>query len=100
MDEKKFAHASDTKQLLMAFLERFKAGSPTDSALYWVSEKPTRIACLFEKEHGLKVSNRSVKQLLLELGYHYRKQSKQLATGAYTQPSAIQSFPSFFSWCL
>ncbi len=83
--KKKFAQASTTQQLLLTFIERFKAGSPTDPDWYWVSEKPQRIACLFQQEYGLKISNRSVKIRLVQLGYHYRKQAKQLATGTYDQ---------------
>lgn len=32
-----------------------------------------------------RISNGSFKRLLKEVGYGYRKQSKQLATGTYTQ---------------
>jgi len=37
----------------------------------------------FEQQHQIKVSNGLVKRLLKELGYSYRKQSKQIATGSY-----------------
>ncbi len=42
-------------------------------------------ALAFEEAHQEKVSHGSVKRLLQELGYGYRKQSKQLATGVYAQ---------------
>ena len=71
--------------LLSAFIETFKAGSPTDDQVYWVSVKPWQIAALFYEKHHLQVSHGLVKQLLKELGYAYRKQSKQLTTGNYTR---------------
>jgi len=66
-------------------IESYKAGSPTDSSVYWISLKPFAIARLFEKQHQIKVSTGIVKRLLKELGYGYRQQSKQLATGSYAQ---------------
>jgi hypothetical protein len=81
--EKKTAQHPELKQLLIAFIERHKAGSPTDSTVYWISLKPCAIAQLFEQQHQIKVSNGLVKRLLKGLGYGYRKQSKQLATGSY-----------------
>lgn len=66
-------------------IERYKAGSPTDSSIFWISLKPYAIAKLFEEEHHIKISNRFIKQVLKELGYGFRKQAKQLATGNYTR---------------
>lgn len=63
-------------------IESHKAGSPTDSSVFWISLKPYAIARIFEQQHKIKVSNGLVKRLLRELGYGYRKQSKQLATGS------------------
>lgn len=83
--EKKTTKNPEIKQLLTAFIESHKAGSPTDSTVYWISLKPCAIAQLFEEQHQIKVSNGVVKRLLKELGYAYRKQSKQLATGNYAQ---------------
>jgi hypothetical protein len=70
---------------LIAFIERYKAGSPTDASVYWVSKKPRQLALAFNEEYNQQVSNGSVKRLLKELGYGYRKQAKQLATGTYAQ---------------
>ena len=81
--EKKTTEHPELKQLLAAFIEKHKAGSPTDSDVYWVGHKPHAIARLFEQEHQIKVSNGVVKRLLKELGYSFRKQSKQIATGSY-----------------
>ena len=70
---------------MVEFIESHKAGSPTDKDVYWIGLKPTKIAQLFYDKHKIKVSHRSVKRLLKKLGYGYRKQSKQLATGIYGQ---------------
>lgn len=68
--------------LLSAFIERHKAGSPTEAGVYWVSLKPWQLAARFFQEHQLKVSHGLVKRHLRQLGYGYRKQAKQLATGS------------------
>jgi len=81
--EKKTVKHPEIRQLLIALIDRHKAGSPTDSHVYWISMKPWAIAQLFEQQHQIKVSNGLVKRLLKELGYSYRKQSKQIATGSY-----------------
>jgi len=82
---KKFCQNFDLRAQLVVFIERFKAGSPTDSSVFWVTKKPKELAQLFNEEHKSSVSNGCFKRLLKELGYGYRKQSKQLATGNYTQ---------------
>jgi hypothetical protein len=71
--------------LLSALIERHKAGSPTEAGVYWISLKPWQVAALFYEEHQIKVSHGVVKRLLKQLGYGYRKQSKQLATGSYAR---------------
>lgn len=81
--EKKTDKFPETRELLIALVERYKAGSPTQEGVYWISLKPYSIVKLFEQEHNIKISNTTVKRLLKELGYGYRKQSKQLATGSY-----------------
>jgi len=86
--EKKTEKNPEIKELLTALIESHKAGSPTDSNIYWICLKPCTIARIFEKQHHIKVSNGVVKRLLKELGYSYRKQSKQLATGSYAQRDA------------
>ncbi len=83
MAEKKTEKYPDLQVLLGALIESHKAGSPTDEGVYWISLKPCAIAKLFYEQHQIKVSNGLVKRLLRELGYSYRKQSKQLATGNY-----------------
>ena len=84
-DEKKTIQFPEIKNLLTAFIEKYKAGSPTDPEVFWVSLKPFAIAKLFYENHQIEVSNGMVKRLLKELGYGYRKQSKQLAAGYYPQ---------------
>jgi hypothetical protein len=70
---------------LIALIENHKAGSPTDGDVYWLSLKPYAIAKIFEEQHHIKISNGLVKRLLKELGYGYRKQTKQLALGSYAR---------------
>jgi Rhodopirellula transposase DDE domain len=82
---KKKTQDPDVKGMLMALIERYKAGSPTEAKVYWVSLKPCTLAKLFYEQHQIPVSNGLVKRLLKELGYGYRKQSKQLATGNYAR---------------
>jgi len=86
--EKKTKKNPEIKELLTALIESHKAGSPTDSSVYWVSLRPCTIARIFEEQHQIKVSNGVVKRLLKELGYAYRKQSKHLATGSYAHRDA------------
>ena len=81
MEEKK----TKDKKLLINFIESHKAGSPTNETVYWISLKPSAIARLFFEKYKINVSNGYVKRLLKELGYGYRKHSKQLATGNYTR---------------
>jgi hypothetical protein len=83
--EKKTERHPDITALLGAFIESFKAGSPTDADVYWISLRPRQVAQLFEQQHQLKVSNGFVKRVLKERGYGYRKQSKGLATGSYSR---------------
>jgi hypothetical protein len=82
---KKIWKNKSLKNLLVSFIETHKAGSPTDPKVFWIHLKPKEIACLFFEKHQEIVSNGSVKRLLAELGYSYRKASKQLATGIYAK---------------
>lgn len=81
--EKKTDKQPEIRELLIALIERYKAGSPTQEGVYWISLKPYSIAKLFWEEHHIKISSAMVKGLLNELGYGYRNQVKQLATGSY-----------------
>lgn len=85
MGEKKTVQHSQIKELLREFIETHKAGSPTDEKIFWISHKPFTIAKMFYEKHQIVVSNGMVKRLLRELGYGYRKQSKQLAIGSYAR---------------
>ena len=82
--EKKTEKVSEIKELLTTLIESIKAGSPTDSDVYWIGLKPYAIVKLFDEQHHIKISNGVVKRLLKELGYGYRKQTKQLSIGSYT----------------
>lgn len=83
--EKKTVKYPEIIELLKVLIEKHKAGSPTEEGVYWVSLKPWQIADIFYNEHQIKISHGLVKRLLRDLGYGYRKQSKQLATGAYAR---------------
>ncbi|MBD0353349.1 MAG: ISAzo13 family transposase [Flavisolibacter sp.] len=82
--KKKAAHP-DINNLLAAFIEAHKAGSPTDEKMYWISLKPWQLAELFYEKHHIRISHGVIKRLLKASGYAYRKQSKQLATGSYAR---------------
>ncbi len=73
------------KQLLIKFICKYKAGSPTDPNVYWISLAPRQLAMMFTGQYQIPVSNGVVKRLLKELGYRYRKPSKVLAAGIYPQ---------------
>lgn len=83
---------SRTKALLTALIETHKAGSPTDPSVFWISLRPIAIAKLFYEQHALRVSHGQIKRLLKELGYRYRRQSKQLAIGTYDSALRNQQF--------
>ena len=52
--EKKTDKYPEIKEKLKVLIERFKAGSPTDSTTYWISLKPFVIAKLFEEEEHIR----------------------------------------------
>lgn len=78
---KNFAQRADLADLLAEFIEAHKAGSPTDAACYWIHWKPREIAQRFAEQYGIVISNGLVKRQLQQMGYKYRKQYKNLATG-------------------
>ena len=80
---KKICRNPNTKQLLVTYIDSIKAGSPTDDRVFWVSQRPKEIAHRFALLYQLVVSHGTVKRLLLELGYRFRKQAKELPTGTY-----------------
>lgn len=51
--------------------------------MYWIHLKPREIAEFFFEQTGYKVSHGFVKRLLKDLGFQYRKLSKNLPTGHY-----------------
>ena len=79
--EKNFVQRADLANLLTAFIEKHKAGSPTDEQVYWIHFKPGEIAEQFTKQYGIVISNGLVKRQLQQMGYKYRKQYKNLPTG-------------------
>lgn len=83
MGAKNFVQHPDVAKLLHEFIERHKAGSPIDASVYWIHWKPREIAERFFEEYAQKVSHGLVKRQLRNLGYRYRKLSKNLPTGFY-----------------
>lgn len=75
--------APDVAFLLSAFIDRHKAGSPTDPEVYWIHLRPHEIAQRFAAETSFVVSHGFVKRVLREKGFKFRKMSKSLATGDY-----------------
>jgi len=87
-EEKKTVIYPDLDVLLEKIIEANKAGSPTDEQVFWIDLKPWQIAVKLKEEHQITVSNGLVKRKLKSMGYRYRKQSKQLATGKYANRNA------------
>jgi len=73
---------------LCAFIDKHKAGSPTDPTVFWIHFKPPEIARLFLEQTNIKVSHSLVKRILKQQGFGYRKLSKNIATGQYAQRDA------------
>jgi hypothetical protein len=86
--EKKTEKYPEILILMQNLLETLRAGSPTDENLYWICLKPWQIAVLFNEKYAITLSHGLVKKLLRQLGYSYRKQSKQLSTGKYANRDA------------
>lgn len=59
---KKTAKHPEVTQLLMAFVESHKAGSPTQYNVYWISLKPSEVSKLFYEKHQ-KVNGISLDEL-------------------------------------
>ena len=71
-------------ELLQTFISSHKAGSPTDSNIYWIHLKPKEIARLFNETYACNISNYFVKRQLKVMGFKYRKLRKTLATGHFS----------------
>jgi hypothetical protein len=69
--------------LLEAFLNGYKAGSPTDAKVYGISLTRSQIRRLFHEKHQRMLTRRQIGQVLERLGYRFRSISKKVATGHY-----------------
>lgn len=78
-----FFEQVDIAKALRQWIEAHKAGSPTDPDVYWIHYRPCEIAQLFKEQKNYVVSNGMIKRMLREMGFGYRKLSKNLATGSY-----------------
>jgi len=83
--KKKELSDPDLAACLSAFIDRHKAGSPTDPDVYWIHLKPKEIAAQFAAETGQTVSHGMVKRSLKSKGFGYRKQLKSLPIGSYAK---------------
>lgn len=72
-------------KLLSSFLSAYKAGSPTDPNVHWISLKHSQIQRLFNEKHQIQLSMRFIRQIVARLGYRYRSIKKDLATGSYSR---------------
>ena len=68
---KKNCNNSDTKILLVSYINSLKAGSPTDERIFWVCQRPKEIARKFVQAYQFVVSHGTVKRLFLALGYRF-----------------------------
>ena len=78
---KKNHYKPDVKTLLVNYIKSIKAGSPTDQSVFWVCQRPKEIAHQFAQTYQFIVSHGTLKRLLVELGYRFGKQAKELPTG-------------------
>ncbi|MGL4364665.1 MAG: ISAzo13 family transposase [Bacteroidales bacterium] len=90
MVEKNFVHNEDIRIELRLWIEQHKAGSPTDAAVYWIHYRPIELAKAFFESSGHRVSHGMIKRELSDMGFKYRKLSKNLATGS--SPDRNQQF--------
>ena len=67
--------------MLVNYIDSIKAGSPTDQSVFWVCQRPKEIAHQFAQTYQFIVSHGTLKRLLVELGYRFGKQAKELPTG-------------------
>lgn len=56
--------------------------------MFWIHLRPSELATILQKEYSIKVSNGFVKRVLKKLGFKYRKQNKNLATGTFAAREA------------
>lgn len=67
------------------WINRHKAGSPTDPSVYWIPYRPKQIQDLFAQEYGISLSQGLIRGKLVSMGFKYRKMCKNLATGTFEQ---------------
>jgi hypothetical protein len=87
-----FLSSPNVLDLFESFLKEYKAGSPTDSNVYWISLTRSQIRRLFAEKHQIQLRSRSIRQMLGRLGYRYRSIQKELATGKCDEREAQFQF--------
>ena len=73
----------DHEAQLKALLEQNRAGSPTDSTIYWIHFTHRQLARLYEQTYGSPIGLFLIRRTLRDLGYKYRKARKTLSTGQF-----------------
>lgn len=73
----------DIADELRCWIESHKGGSPTNPNVYWIHYEPHEIRRHFEASSGHKVSHGMIKRMLKEMGFKYRKLSKNQSIGSY-----------------
>jgi hypothetical protein len=66
-------------------LSAYKAGSPTEPDVHWISLTRSQIRRLFYEKHDIKLSSRFIRQVVSRLGYRYKSIKKDLATDEYAR---------------
>ena len=70
--EKKTEENNPTLQeQLRTLIDPYKAGSPTDPAVYWIHLKAKELSALFLEQHQVKLSHCFIKRELHNFFYFY-----------------------------
>lgn len=80
--EKKEISIEGLSERVLAYVEAYTAGSPTDDAVKWTALKAREIADHIRQEERVSISCGCVKRILKAAGYVRRKPLKSLATGS------------------
>ena len=67
--------------MILAYVERNTAGSPTDATVKWTHLRYCDIALYLQKTHQIDVLSKCIKRILYADGYRKRKPTKILETG-------------------
>lgn len=80
---KKKLRDKDILNQLHALIKKYKAGSPTDSNVYFIFLTARQLSRCYEKEYGIPLGQLLIRRELRRLGYKYRKLHKTVATDKF-----------------